>query len=140
MALQIIKDQLGKRPIYFAGSTGTYADQLGLSRYLVSEGLVRRLAPRPVAPSDSVRLLPGRGFVNVPRSAALGFGVYRGGETAARPRPRGWVDVPSQSSLAAYIFVYDTIAAAVRERNAALATRAIVLRDAILANTTYSIN
>jgi hypothetical protein len=75
----------------------------------------------------------------VPRSLALGFGVYRGGETAARPRPRGWVDVPSQNSLLGYVVAYDTIAAAVRERDPALAARALALRDAILANTTYAL-
>ena len=62
-----------------------------------------------------------------------------GGETAARPRPRGWVDVPSQNSLFGYVFVYDTIAAALREREPALALRAGALRDAILANTTYAL-
>ncbi len=136
--LQIIKDALGKRPIYFSTSTGSYADQLGLSPYLVGEGLVRRLVPRPVTASDGVQLLQGRGFVNVPRSAALLFGVYRGGETAARPRPRGWVDVPSQNGLLGYVFAYDTIAAALRESDPARAERAVALRDAILANTTYA--
>src|SRR5207248_893101 len=71
--LQIIKDELGKRPIYFSTSTGNYADQLGLSHGAGHE-----------AASESVRLLDGRGFVNVPRSVALVFGVYRGGATAAR--------------------------------------------------------
>jgi hypothetical protein len=136
--LQIIKDELGKRPIYFSTSTGNYADQLGLSPYLVGEGLVRRLVPRPVATSETVRLVEGRGFVNVPRSAALLFDVYRGGEAAARPRPRGWVDVPSQNGLLGYVFAYDTIAAALRERDPARAQRAVALRDAILANTTYA--
>src|SRR5207249_5945821 len=69
--LQIIKDELGKRPIYFSTSTGNYADQLGLSAYLVGEGLVRRLVPRPVAAGDGVWRVGGRGFVEVPRSAAL---------------------------------------------------------------------
>ena len=136
--LQIIKDELGKRPIYFSTSTGNYADQLGLSPYLVGEGLVRRLVPRPVAAEDGVWRVEGRGFVDVPRSAALLFGVYRGGETAARPRPRGWVDVPSQSSLLGYAFAYDTIAQALRESDPARADRAVALRDAILANTTYA--
>jgi len=136
--LQIIKDELGKRPIYFSSSTGGYADQLGLSPYLVTEGLVRRVVSGPVTANPSVRLLEGRGFVNVPRSAALLFEVYRGGETAARPRPRGWVDVPSQSGLLGYVFAYDTMAAALRESDPAGATRAIALRDAILANTTYA--
>ena len=136
--LQIIKDRLGKRPIYFSASTGGYADQLGLSPYLVGEGLVRRVVAAPVAPGDSVRLVQGRGFVNVPRTRALAFGVYRGGETAARHRPRGWVDVPSQNGLLGYAIMYDTVAALLREREPALAARAVELRDAILANTTFA--
>src|SRR2546425_655257 len=69
---------------------------------------------------------------------ALRLGVYRGGEPAARPRPRGWVDVASQNSLLGYVFAYDTIAQALRETDPARADRAIALRDAILANTTYA--
>ena len=137
--LEILKDQLGKRPIFFSTSTGAYPDQLGLSAYLVGEGLVRRVLPRPVAASDSVRLLEGRGFVNLARTQALAFGVYRGAQTAARVRPRGWVDEPSQNSLIQYAVVYDTIAGALRERNPALALRASGLRDAILANTSYAL-
>jgi hypothetical protein len=137
--LQIVKDQLGRRPIYLSASTGNYGEQVGLSPYLVGEGLVRRVVPQPVVPSDTIRLVEGRGFVNVPRTRALAFGVYRGGETAARSRPRGWADVPSQNSLFGYAFVYDTIAGALREREPALAARALELRDAILANTTYAL-
>src|SRR5213594_992966 len=136
--LQIIKDQPGKRPIYFSTSTGNYADQLGLSPYLLGEGLVRRVVPRTVAVGGGVWSVEGRGFVDVPRSAALLFGLYRGGETAARRRPRGWVDVPSQNSLLGYVFAYDTIAQALRESDPARAGRAVALRDAILANTSYA--
>src|SRR5881409_3377511 len=137
--LQIIKDELGKRPIYFSTSTGNYADQLGLSPYLVGEGLVRRVVPRPVAVGGGVWRVEGRGFVDVPRSATLLFGVYRGAETAARPRPRGWVDVPSQNSLLGYVFAYDTMAAVLHDVEPVLAARAVELRDAILANTTYAL-
>jgi hypothetical protein len=137
--LEIIKDQVGRRPIYFSTSTGLYADQLGLASYLVGEGLVRRVRPQPVAASDSVRFLEGRGFVNVARTQALAFGVYRGAQTAARARPRGWVDEPSQNSLLQYAVVYDTIAGALRERDPALAAQAIQLRDAILSNTSYAL-
>jgi hypothetical protein len=136
---QIIKDQLGKRPIYFSTSTGNIGDQLGLSPYLVGEGLVRHVMPVPVVANDSIRLLEGRGYVNVPRTKRLAFDVYIGGKSAARRRPRGWVDLPSQNSLIGYVFVYDTIAAALREREPALATRAIAMRDSILANTSYAI-
>ncbi len=135
--MQIIKDQLGRRPIYFSSSTANIPDQLGLSQYLVNEGLVRRLMPAPVTASENVRAVEGRGFVNVARLRTLAFDVYRGGDAAARPRPRGWVDAPSQNSLFGYVLVYDTIAAALREREPALAARATLLRDAILANTSY---
>src|SRR5882762_8945052 len=137
--LQIIKDHLGKRPIYFSTSTGNIGDQLGLSSYLVSEGLVRRVVPAPVVPSDSVQLIEGRGFMNVARSSTLAFSVYRGGATAARARPRGWVDGPSQNSLFGYVFLYDTLAGALSKRDPAMAARALALRDAILANTTYAL-
>src|SRR5438034_4444250 len=52
--------------------------------------------------------------------------------------PRGWVDVPSQNSLLGYVFAYDTIAQALRKTDPARADRAVTLRDAILANTTYA--
>jgi len=136
---QIIKDQAGKRPIYLSTSTGNTGEQLGLSAYLVGEGLVRRVMPAPVVANDSIQLLEGRGFVNVPRTKRLAFEVYSGGKSAARRRPRGWVDTPSQNSLIGYVFVYDTIAAALRDREPALATRALAVRDSILANTTYAI-
>jgi hypothetical protein len=133
----IIKNQLGHRPIYFSTSTGSTGDQLGLSPYLVDEGLVRRLSPEPVTANDSIRVVAGRGFVNVSRLRTLAFDVYRGGEAAARPRPRGWVDIPSENSLLGYALMYDTLAAALRDREPALAMRSLELRDAILANTTY---
>src|SRR3989442_13051978 len=79
-----------KRPIYFSTSTGNYADQLGLSPYLVGEGLVRRLVPRPVAVGGGVWRVEGRGVVDVPRSAALLFGVFPRGETPPPPPPPGW--------------------------------------------------
>ncbi|HET8713715.1 MAG TPA: DUF2723 domain-containing protein [Gemmatimonadales bacterium] len=137
--LQIIRDQAGKRPIYFSSSTADIPDRMGLSPYLVNEGLVRRLMPAPVKETGDIRLLPGRGFVDVAKLRRQAFEVYRGGQASARPRPRRWVDKPSQNSLFGYVLVYDTIAAALRERDPALATHAIALRDSILANTTYGL-
>jgi hypothetical protein len=102
----LIRDNLGKRPIYFSWSDGGYPDQtLGLSPYLVSQGFVRRLMPRPVEPSDSVVLTQGLGFVNLPRTRQLLWDVYHW-KTAARDRPRGWVDPPSGSILQLYAVVY----------------------------------
>jgi hypothetical protein len=138
--LQIVKDQLGHRPLYFSTTTGNYPEQLGLGPYLVSEGMVRRVQPQPVAASDSVVFSQvQRRYVNVPRTTELAFGVYHG-ETAARRRPHGWVDAASQNSLLPYIVVYDTVAEIQHDRNPALAARALELARATLANTTYQID
>jgi hypothetical protein len=132
--LQIIKDQLGRRPIYFSTSTAYYADQLGLTPYLVTEGLVRRLRAESVRPGAGLVAVPGLGLVDLPRTRTLAFEVYQGGRTAAQPRPRGWVDVPSQSALIPYAMIYDTLARALQATDPQTAARAQTLGEAIVAN------
>ncbi|HJQ66949.1 MAG TPA: hypothetical protein VJ816_11245, partial [Gemmatimonadales bacterium] len=135
--LQLIKENLGRRPIYFSGTTASYPDQLGLGSYLVTEGMVRRLRPTPVVPGDTIRLSQVQGrFVDVTRTTRLAFEVYHGAE-AARPRAQGWVDRPSQNILLPYILTFDTIAEVARDSNPARSREALALAAAILANTTY---
>jgi hypothetical protein len=115
--LFLIRDNLGKRPIYFSWSDGGYPDQtLGLQSYLVSEGLVRRLNPGPVEP-DGDRVVFSRdiGWVNIPRTKALVEDVYHW-DAAARQRPAGWVDIPSESILSLYQIVYGSWARLLEER------------------------
>ena len=69
-----------------------------------------------------------RGVDESTRTKALAFGVYRGGETAARRRPRGWVDLASQNSLLPYAVIYDTLASALATRDPQTAARAATLR------------
>jgi Protein of unknown function (DUF2723) len=102
----LIRDNLGKRPVYFSWSDGGYPDQtLGLSPYLVSQGFVRKLMPKPVVPNDSIVLNPSLGYLNLPRTRKLLWDVYHW-KSAARERPRGWVDQPSGSILQLYSVVY----------------------------------
>ncbi len=103
--LQLINDNLGKRPIYFSRTTGGFADEWGLGAYLVGHGIARKLEPNPVVESDSVVFSPTLGWINVPRTRELLFSVYHP-EGAARVRPRGWIDVPSSSILSLYAFMY----------------------------------
>ncbi|MGE5760200.1 MAG: DUF2723 domain-containing protein [Gemmatimonadota bacterium] len=135
--LEIVKEQLGRRPIYFSGTVGNYAEQLGLGRYLVTEGMVRRLLPAPVTASATVRpsALQGR-YVDVPRTTRLGFEVYHA-SAAARARPRGWVDRASQNSLLSYIVTYDTIAELLQVSDPARSAQALAIARATMANTTY---
>jgi hypothetical protein len=102
----LIRDNMGKRPIFFSWSDGGYPDQtLGLSPYLVSQGLVRKLMPKPVVATDSIVLSPSLGYTDVARTEKLLWDVYRW-PAAARDRPRGWVDRPSGSILQLYAVVY----------------------------------
>src|SRR5512143_3998506 len=95
MSIFLIKDNMGKRPIYFAWSDADYPDRtLGLSSYMLTQGLVRKLNPTVLDPKESVVLNRGLGFVDLPRTRDLLFNVYQF-DAASRSRPRGWVDRPS---------------------------------------------
>jgi hypothetical protein len=121
----LIRDNMGKRPIYFSWSDGGYPDQtLGLSPYLISQGFVRKLMPTPVVPNDSIVLSPSLGFLDLPRTEKLLWDVYNW-QAASRDRPRGWVDRPSGSILQLYSVVYGGAARAFAARGQpALAARA----------------
>ncbi len=131
----LIRDNMGKRPIFFSWSDGGYPDQtLGLSPYLVSQGLVRKLMPMPVVANDSIVLSPSLGFINLPRTEKLLWEVYHW-PAAARNRPRGWVDRPSGSILQLYSVVYGGAARAFAKAGQnALAARADSVAHAVSQN------
>ncbi len=127
----LIRDNMGKRPIYFSWSDGGYPDQtLGLSAYLVSQGFVRKLLPAPAKPTDNVVLSPGLGYVDVARTRSLLWDVYHW-KTASRARAFGWVDAPSGSILQLYSVVYGGSARVFEAKgDSALAAKAdMVARD-----------
>ena len=131
----LIRDNLGKRPIYFAWSDGGYPDQtLGLLGYLETQGLVRKLEPEPVDSSKNVVLNPGLGYLDVERTRRLLFGTYDY-DAASRLRPRGWVDRPSQSILSLYSVVYGAAAPSFRKLgDTTLAVRADSIARAVEGN------
>jgi hypothetical protein len=113
-ALSIINTALGDRPIYFA-SSGNAASQLGLTPFLVRQGLAFRLNEGPPDPatSDSVVELPPSPFTNVtgifldgPRTDLLAREVFlhRSGLPDAWPRwPwRAVLGIPSYYSWVHY--------------------------------------
>ncbi len=138
IVLEAIKDQVGKRPIYYSRTVGPYADQFGLTGYLEGQGFARKLRQQQLAESDSLKLLSVFGFVNMPRTEALAFGVYHA-DAAGRRRPRGWVDRPSEGILATYGLLYQSLAQALRPTNPAVANRALLLADSVFKNTSYGL-
>ncbi len=136
IVLQAVKDQLGRRSIYYSRTVGPYADQFGLTGSLEGQGFARKLHPQPLAERDSIKLLPVFGFVNLRRTEALAFGVYHA-DAAAHHRPRGWVDRPSEGILATYGLLYQSLSQALRTTKPEVANRALLLADSVFKNTSY---
>lgn len=116
-ALQLMKDNLGSRPIYLSRTTGNWGDRFGLAPYLLGHGLARKLMPDSVRTNDSTALVPGLGFIEIPRTRTLLFDVYHA-EGVARDRPRGWLDVPSEGILSLYWVMYVAWSEVVKQRMA----------------------
>src|SRR2546425_9962946 len=57
IVLQAIRDQMGKRPIYYSRTVGPYADQFGITGYLEGHGIARKLHQQPLAERDSLKML-----------------------------------------------------------------------------------
>ncbi len=139
IVLQAIKDQMGRRPIYFSRTVGPYADQFGLTGDLEGHGFARKLHVETLAESDSIKIISVFGFVNVPRTQALAFNVYHSA-SAARHRPRGWVDKPSEGILATYGLLYQSLGQVLRAKQPELASKALVVADSVFKNTSYGFN
>ena len=137
IAVFLIRDNLGKRPIYFAWSAGNFPDLLmNLTPYLTSEGLVRRLHLGPVReqPGGPVVLNRGLAYVDLERSKKLMFETYNY-DAASRARPRGWVDRPSQSILSLYTVIYGTLPTSWRQiGDSVTAARSDSINRAVEAN------
>ncbi len=115
VTLQLLRDNLGARPIYISRTTGNYGERMGLAPYLLGQGLVRKLMPTLVTDSDSTVLIGGLGWMDIERTGELLFGVYHA-ESAARERPLGWIDIPSESILSLYGLLYAAYAEALSSR------------------------
>jgi hypothetical protein len=99
LVLQMLKDNLGVRPFYISRTTAGYAGALGLDAYALTQGLVTKIAPTPLATSADTVAVPGLGHVDVSRGLSL-WKSY--GAPAAIVRRGDWVDRPSAGIPALY--------------------------------------
>ena len=99
VTLQMIRSSFPARPIYFSASV--YPEELGLSDYIVRQGLALRLSNG--LPSSAPGTVPtATGHLDVPRTLALWTEVYRGPE--ALLEQNDWVDRASISIPLQYVF------------------------------------
>jgi hypothetical protein len=110
VVLRMIHDAFPERPIYFSRTAGNYPQSLGLSRYLLSQGLARKLSPEaPTAGRDTV-LVPGDGYLDVGRTEWLWEHDFEGPKSLANRN--GWVDRASVGIPYLYIATAATLAEA----------------------------
>ena len=101
VVLRMIKDNTG-RPVYFSRTSGGYGQELGLGPYLVTQGLARKLVPDIPRPGGADTLLiPGEGFVDLPRTQALWDSVFQAPQSIIAKGD--WVDRASVGIPALYI-------------------------------------
>src|SRR5687767_13668508 len=98
--LRMIKDS-PNRPLYFSRTSGGYGQELGLGPYLLTQGLARKLMPTIPTPGRDTLLLPGEGFIDVARTRALWFDVFKGQQAIIKKGD--WVDAPSVGIPALYV-------------------------------------
>ena len=101
LVLRMIKEAADSgRPIYFSRTTGGYAESLGFTTNLLTQGLARKVLYTPTTLSSDTVLVDGVGLVDVARSSAL-WKEFRG--PAAIIRRGDWVDRASADLARLYI-------------------------------------
>jgi hypothetical protein len=93
LVLYMIRDAWPQRPVYFSRTSGGYAQELGLQNYVLTQGLARKLTAAPLTAGRDTVVIPGEGFVDLPRSTQLWTQVFEAPKALIK---RGdWVDQPS---------------------------------------------
>ena len=100
IVLQLLKENLGIRPLYISRTTGGYVQALGLEPYALVQGLATKIQGAPVTSNVDTIPISGIGHVDLPRSLALwkDFGAPKA--IIARG---DWVDRPSVSIATTYV-------------------------------------
>ncbi|HTE44926.1 MAG TPA: hypothetical protein VK636_06760, partial [Gemmatimonadaceae bacterium] len=116
LVLRMIQDSWGERPIYFARSAVGYPRALGLENNVLTQGLASKVFVPPasgVVPHDTA-FVQGDGWFDVARSTALWNDVFVGHHSIAREGK--WIDRPSASMPALYVFAGAELADILRSK------------------------
>lgn len=104
----MLRDAYPERPMYFSRTAGSYPYELGLERYVVTQGLAKKLMPNPVVPSANIVMVPGEGLMDVERSKELWSSVFKAPTSLSKRN--GWVDDASVGIPDLYVITGVTIA------------------------------
>ena len=110
VVLRMIHDAFPERPIYFSRTAGNYPQTLGLGRYMLSQGLARKLLPEAPTSGRDTLLIPGEGYMDVARTEWLWDHDFEAPKSLAARN--GWVDRASVGIPYLYIATAATLAEA----------------------------
>jgi len=110
----MIRDAFPARPIYFSRTAGGYPYDLGLERYIVTQGMAKRLSDHPLVPNKDTVMIQGEGLVDVNRSMALWNDVFTANKSLAKRD--GWVDDASVGIPDLYVISGLTLAEALAQQ------------------------
>jgi hypothetical protein len=125
--LNMIRDSWGQRPIYFARSSGGYARSLGLGDDVLTQGLATKVFVPPRESNKDTLMVQGDGWLDVTRTHALWDTVFTGQRSIVVEGR--WIDRPSVSMPALYLFTGAELADALR------GTGKVAAGNAVLATT-----
>jgi len=105
LVLRMIQDAWPERPIYFARSAVGYPRTLGLENYVITQGLASKLFIPPANGTQTrdTLLIQGDGWLDVARTQTLWNDVFKGHHSVIKEGQ--WVDRPSVSMPALYVFM-----------------------------------
>ena len=109
----MIRDTYPDRPIYFSRTAGGYPYELGLERYVLTQGMAKKLANQQIIPSRDTVLIQGEGMVDVKRSYELWSKVFTA--TTSLAARKGWVDDASVGIPDLYVISGVTLAEALAQ-------------------------
>ena len=109
----MIRDAWPQRPIYFSRTAGGYPYELGLERYVITQGMAKKLSERQIVPGKDTIIVPGEGFVDVPRTYDLWTKTFTATKSLAQRN--GWVDNASVGIPDLYVISGITLAEALAQ-------------------------
>ncbi|MDB4878162.1 MAG: hypothetical protein JWM41_4608 [Gemmatimonadetes bacterium] len=137
LVLRMIQDSWPERPFYFARSAVGYPRALGFENNVLIQGLASKLwvPPATAAASRDTLFVQGDGWLDVPRTSALWTDVFQGHHSVVREGQ--WVDRPSVSIPAMYIFAGAELADALRVTGRASAANSVMATTKQVAQATH---
>ncbi len=109
----MIRDAFPGRPIYFSRTAGGYPYELGLERYMLTQGMAKKLMDHQLVPGKDTVMIPGEGLVDINRSKALWSQVFTA--TKSLSKRDGWVDDASVGIPDLYVISGVTLAEALAQ-------------------------